>query len=77
MGVKATVTNGRLVMDEPTTLPEGTVLELVIDDEGDELDDRERAALDAAISESLRQAANGDTVPADDVLAKLRARRGR
>lgn len=62
-------------MDEPTTLPEGTVLELVIDDEGDELDDRQRAALDAAISESLVQAANGATVPADEVLAKLRARR--
>jgi hypothetical protein len=75
MSVKATVTNGRLVVDEPTTLPEGTVLELVIDDEGDELDERQRAALDAAISESLRQAASGDTVSADEVLAKLRARR--
>ncbi|HJL16056.1 MAG TPA: hypothetical protein RMH99_10380 [Sandaracinaceae bacterium LLY-WYZ-13_1] len=47
----------------------------MIDDEGDELDDRQRAALDAAISESLVQAANGATVPADEVLAKLRARR--
>ena len=75
MSVKATVTNGRLVVDEPTTLPEGTVLELVIDDEGDELDERQRAALDAAISESLRQAASGDTVSANEVLAKLRARR--
>jgi len=75
MGVKATVTNGRLVVDEPTSLPEGTVLELVIDDEGNELDDRERAALDAAISASLQQAADGETVPADGIFAKLRARR--
>lgn len=76
MGVKAKVTNGRLVVDEATTLPEGTVLELVIDDEGDLLDDRERAALNGAISKSLRQAADGNTAPADEILAKLRARRG-
>ena len=75
MGLKATVTNGRLIVDEPTTLPEGTVLELVIDDEGDGLDDRQRAALDAAISSSLRQAGEGDTASVDEVLGKLRARR--
>lgn len=75
MGLKATVTNGRLIVDEPTTLPEGTVLELVIDDEGDGLDGRQRAALDAAISSSLRQAGEGDTASVDEVLGKLRARR--
>ncbi|MEZ4337361.1 MAG: hypothetical protein R3B82_12125 [Sandaracinaceae bacterium] len=75
MGVRATVEKGRLVVDEPTTLPDGTVLELVIDDEGDELDERQRAALDAAISESLRQADLGQTTPGEEILAKLRARR--
>jgi hypothetical protein len=32
-------------LDEPTTLPDGTVLELVLDDEGDDLDDDDREAL--------------------------------
>jgi hypothetical protein len=32
--LRARVENGRLVLDEPTTLPNGTVLDLVLDDEG-------------------------------------------
>jgi hypothetical protein len=32
-----------LVVDEPTGLPEGTARDLVVDDEGDDLDDAERA----------------------------------
>ena len=75
MGVRATVRNGRLIVDEETRLPDGTVLDLVIDDEGDGLDDEQRRALDAAIAASLRQAANGDVAPAEEVLGRLRARR--
>jgi hypothetical protein len=63
------------VVDEETQLPEGTVLDLVIDDEGDELDERQRQALDAAISVSLDQAARGEVSPAEKVLARLRERR--
>jgi hypothetical protein len=40
--LRARVENGRLVLHEPTTLPEGTVIELVADDEGDDLTDDER-----------------------------------
>lgn len=69
------VRNGRLVVDEPTELPEGTVLDLVVDDEGDDLDADERRALDAAIATSLGQAARGELAPAADILARLRARR--
>ena len=36
MNIRAHVKNGRLLVDEPTTLPEGTVLDLVLDDEGDD-----------------------------------------
>ena len=68
------VRNGRLVVDEETSLPEGTVLELVLDDDEDALDDEQRRALDAAISESLQQAASGQVKPAADVLTRLRAR---
>jgi hypothetical protein len=75
VGVRATVRNGRLVVDEEINLPEGTVIDLVIDDEGDELDEHERAALDAAISISLEQEARGEVKPAEQVLARLRERR--
>lgn len=75
MGLRATVRNGRLVLDEATALPDGTVVDLVLDDEDDELDDEQRRALDAAITASLQQAERGETATADKVLAHLRARR--
>jgi hypothetical protein len=76
MSVRATVHHGRLIVDQPTDLPDGTVLDLVVDDEGDELDERDRAALHAAISRSLNEAAQGRTAPSGDILDKLRTRRG-
>ena len=50
-------------------------IELVIDDEGDDLDERDREALNRAISIGVQQAAAGELIPAKDVLARLRARR--
>lgn len=44
--------------------------------EGDDLDEDDHRALSAAIAESLEQAARGLVIPAADVLAQLRARRG-
>jgi hypothetical protein len=44
-GIRAKVKGGRLFLDEPTSLPEGTVLDLVVDDEGDDLTREERQAL--------------------------------
>jgi len=39
-------TSSRLtISDEPTTLPEGTVVDLVADEEGDDLTDDERRAI--------------------------------
>lgn len=75
VGVRAIVRDGRLVVDEPTDLPNGTVLDLVVDDEGDALDDAERAALNLAISGSLREEIEGKTLPVQSILDKLRARR--
>ncbi len=75
MGVRATVRNGRLTVDQPVDLPEGTVLDLVIDDEGDQLDEREREALNAAISRSLRESTEGRTAAAEEIIQKLRERR--
>lgn len=71
--LRARVHNGRLVMDEPTDLPEGTVLELVAEDEDDDLDDAERMALHAAIERAMDAARSGRVRPAEDVLADLHA----
>ena len=72
--LRAHVEKGRLVMDIPTDLPEGTVLDLVVDDEGDDLDDEERKALHAAMERSLKQAAAGQTRPASEIIDEIRRR---
>ena len=36
--MKARVDGGRLRLDEPCSLPAGTVLDLVLDDDGDDMD---------------------------------------
>ena len=41
--LRARVTNGRLILDEPTTLPEGTEVELALVE--DDLDEADRARL--------------------------------
>jgi hypothetical protein len=51
------------------------VIDLVIDDEGDDLDEEQRRALHSAIDRSLEQAKNGQTASADAILATLRSRR--
>ncbi len=71
-GVRARVQGGRLIVDEPTALPEGMVLDLVLDDEGDDLDDAERRVRDAAIEVAWQQAQRGEGVPAQDVIDALR-----
>jgi hypothetical protein len=76
--LKAHVRKGRLVLDEPTDLPEGEEVELVpLDDVlasgGDYLDDEERAALHAELEASIAEADAGKLVDARVVMAELRA----
>jgi hypothetical protein len=78
--LKAHVRGGRLVLDEPTDLPEGEVIELVPLDEvlesgGDYLDEEERARLDAALERGMAEARAGQVVDADTVIRKLLKRR--
>jgi hypothetical protein len=73
--LRAHVTNGRLILDEPTELPEGSVVELVPLDAVDDLDDEDRARLHAAIRVGLEQSHRGEGVDAREFLAELRARR--
>jgi hypothetical protein len=75
MSIRARVSNGRLIVNEPTDLPEGTVLDLVVDDEGDDLDDNERQVLHAHLDKAMIAVRAGKGRPAEDVLADLRDRR--
>ena len=72
--IRARVRNGRLIVDEPTSLPEGTELDLVIDDADDDLDEGQRTALDAAISRAWASMQAGEGRTAADVLADLAKR---
>ena len=71
--LKAHVRGGRLVLDEPTDLPEGSEVELVTSD--DDFAPEERARLDAALERSMDQAKAGQFVDGDAVIKKLLARR--
>lgn len=71
-GIRVTVRNGRLVLDEPTALPEGTVLDLVLDDDGDDLGDEERVRLNAAIASAWQSAREGKLRAAQSVIDDLR-----
>lgn len=73
--LRARVEKGRLILNEPTTLPEGTVVDLVADDEGDTLTDEERRALHAALAQSWESAQDGKVRPASEIVDELRARR--
>ncbi len=71
--LQATVRNGRLVMDEPTNLPEGTTFNLVVDSEDPfaKLTPEEREKLNAMIDEGREQIRNGEGIPAEEFLATL------
>jgi hypothetical protein len=73
MTLKARVKAGRLVMDEPTDLPEGTEVELLPLDPGDWLDEASRAALHQALSASEEDINAGRLIDADVVLRELRS----
>ena len=74
--LKARVHNGRLVLDEPTDLPEGEIVELIpLAEVGAELDDQERERLHASLRESIEQMKAGNTLDGAEALAELRAHR--
>jgi hypothetical protein len=68
---KARVQNGRLQLDEPTDLPEGTELELI--PANDELTDQQRAEVMAGIREGLAQIRAGQSIDADEVIDEILA----
>jgi hypothetical protein len=68
--VRAWVKNGRLVLDEPTDLPEGAEVEL--EAVGDDLDPEDRARLHAALDAADDEIRAGKSIPGEQILAALR-----
>lgn len=79
--LKARVRNGRLVLDEPTDLPEGAVVELLLIERckllpgvgPDDPDEREELEQELALGMAAAEA--GHAIDADDVIAALRNER--
>lgn len=72
---KAHVRSGRIVVAEPTDLPEGTEVRLVLPEDGDDFDAEERAALHQALARGSADIAAGRWVEAPEFLETLVARR--
>lgn len=72
--LKAQVKGGRLVLDEPTDLPEGAEVELTLVEDG-ELDPEEWARLHQAIEDGAQDIERGDHDDGFEFIARLRANR--
>ena len=70
---KARVKNGRLVLDEPTDLPDGAEVEVLLID--DELTTEERADLHASLDRALDDSEASRGMDTWEFLARYRARR--
>lgn len=71
--LRAHVRNGKIVLDEPTDLPEGAVVEVLLPESGS-LTAKERAELEAEIEASAEEFERGDFVDAHAFALKLAAK---
>jgi hypothetical protein len=75
MTLTARVQNGRLVLDEPTHLPEGEVVQLeIVRDEEEGLSAEDRAELQARLAKARADVAAGRTADARDFMRQLAER---
>jgi hypothetical protein len=72
--LRARAKSGRIVVDDPTDLPEGAKVEFLPADDVDELAPDERARFFGFIARSIRTHVSGTGMPADALLAELRQR---
>jgi hypothetical protein len=72
--LKAHVKAGRLLLDEPTDLPDGAEVRVALVDDVD-LDDSERAKLHAAILAAEDELEAGHVVSEGELWSRLRAAR--
>jgi predicted alpha/beta hydrolase family esterase len=72
--LKAHVENGRIIVDEPTDLPDGTVLRVVpLSADDPELDAEERERILRAIDAGQAAARRGEHVNAEEFVDELLA----
>lgn len=70
--LKAHVVNGKIVVDEPVDLPDGSEVRVYLYDAAAEgMSAQERTALEERLERSIAQADAGNLVDADDVLDEL------
>jgi hypothetical protein len=70
--LKAHVKGGRIVVDEPVDLPDGSELRVYLyDAAADAMSPDERVALERALERSIAQADASELIDADEVLAEL------
>jgi hypothetical protein len=70
--LRARVSNGRVIVDEPTDLPDGARVDLLLLDAAAEPDPVERVAIESSVSRGLAQADRGDVLSVESVLERLR-----
>jgi hypothetical protein len=71
--LKAHVVNGKIVVDEPVDLPDGSEVRVYLyDANADGMSAEERAVLEQRLERSLAQADAGNLIDADAVLDELR-----
>jgi hypothetical protein len=73
---RALVRGGRLLVDEPVDLPDGSEVALTVVDENDDLDDEDRARLHEALRAGQAEIDQGQGIPASGVIVALRAKHG-
>lgn len=71
--LKAHVQNGRLLLDEPTELPEGSEVEIVLVE--DDLESPERARVVQAVEDGVEDFERGDHMDGFDFIVQMRTRR--
>ena len=70
--LKAHVVNGKIVVDEPVDLPDGSEVRVYLYDAAAEgMSAQERTALEQRLERSIAQADAGNLIDADDVLDEL------
>jgi hypothetical protein len=73
--LRAHVAKGRIVVDEPVDLPDGTQVQVEVVNDSDGLDDEDRARLHAAIERGQGEIDRGEGIPAEQLIAELRISR--
>lgn len=70
---KATVKDGRLVIDAPVELPEGATVTVYLDDDAPANDESELASPEeiASLADSIAQAERGEYIALEEFRAKL------